>query len=375
MDIKKVVVIGPVYPFKGGIAHYTGLLCKELETRYDEVHVITYKMQYPKLLFKKEQKDYCNQQFKLESAKFWLNTANPFNIMAVANRIKKMAPDLIIIQWWHPYFAPCKMLKNLKKLFVCHNVFPHDSFPLDKFLTKVALKQGDFYIVQSKKDANDLRTIKLEPKYRIAVHPTYNIFNLHNLTKNEGRDILKLDLNEKIILFFGFIKPYKGLKYLLRAMRKVIETYSDCRLLVVGDFDSDKNDYYQIVSQLDIGNSVIFYDHYIPDTEIEIYFASCDLVALPYESATQSGIVQIAYGFNKPVIATNVGGLPEVVINNFTGYVVPPKDDEALAQAIVRFFKENKSIEFADEIQKQSYKYSWDLLLEKIEDIYYSENE
>lgn len=371
--MKNIVLIGPVYPYKGGISHYTGLMYQALSKKY-HVDMISYKLQYPKLLFKKEQKDYSNDMFKIENTKYWINTANPFNWIQTASKIKKRNPDLIIIQWWHPYFAPCYrvlagLLKEYKILFVCHNVFPHERFPLDRKLTKMTLRKGDRFIVQSSLDANDLKTIVKEPVFRQTVHPTYNAFKFENLTKEQGRELLNLGKEEKILLFFGFVREYKGLKHLINALPYVLKEMADVKVLVVGDFGEDKQDYLDLIVKNGVGSSVEIHDGYIPDKEVEKYFAASDLVVLPYESATQSGIVQIAYGFEKPVVVTNVGGLPDVVTDQKTGYVVQPKNPQSLARAIVTYFAEEKEAFFIQNVRAQAYKFSWDRMVEVIEEL------
>ena len=371
----KIVLIGPVYPFKGGISHYTGLLYRSLSKSHD-VTMLSFKMQYPKILFKKEQRDYSNDSFKIEDTDYQINTANPFNWISTANKINKIAPDLVIFQWWHPYFAPCfySICKGIKKhtkiLFTCHNVFPHERFPMDRTLAKAVLKQGDYYIVQSKMDEQDLESIKPGAKHRVAVHPTYNAFKFEDISKEKAREQIGIDNNRPVILFFGFVREYKGLKHLINAMPKVLEEKADTLLLIVGDFAGDKEQYTDLIKEKGISDNVAIYDGYIPDKEVEKYFATSDAVVLPYESATQSGIVQIAYGFEKPVIATNVGGLPEVVLNEKTGYVVSQGDDEELADKIVDFFEQNKAEEFKENIKLEAYKYSWDRMNEHIEALY-----
>ncbi len=370
-ELKHIVLIGPVYPYKGGISHYTGLMYRALAKKY-RVDMISFKMQYPRFLFKKEQKDYSNDTFKIPETDYMINTANPFNWINSAKRIRKLKPDIVIFQWWHPYFVPCywtlcKLLGKTKKLFLCHNVFPHERFPLDRFLTKMVIKQGDCFITQSGLDTGDLLSIKKNATYIQAVHPTYNAFKFLNMDKTEARKLLDLERDEKIILFFGFVREYKGLKHLLRAMPVLKKTVDKIKLLVVGDFGSDKPEYMELISQLGLGKELGIHDGYIPDHEVEKYFAASDLVVLPYESATQSGIVQIAYGFEKPVVVTEVGGLPDVVINGKTGYVVKSKNPEALAEAIGRYFQKSKEEEFQEHIRKEAYKYSWDRMVEHIE--------
>ena len=371
--MKKIVLIGPVYPYKGGIAHYTSLMYQALAKEHD-VTMISYKMQYPKFLFKKEQKDYSNDMFKVEDTQFLINTANPFNIIGVANQIKKMKPDLVIIQWWHPYFAPCYsiltgFLKNTKILFICHNVFPHERFPMDKFLTRMTLKHGDCYIVQSRQDEEDLKTIIKNPIYKRTVHPTYNAFKMQNMSKEQAREKLKISNGEKVLLFFGFVREYKGLKHLIKAMPLIQQKLDLVRLMVVGDFGDDKQSYLDLIQESHCEKTIDICDGYIPDQEVEKYFAACDLVVCPYESATQSGIIQIAYGFDKPVVATNVGGLPDVVADKKTGYLVEPKNPEAIADVVIDFYDNKRELEYAEHIQESAYEFSWERMVEIISDL------
>ena len=300
--MKKIVLIGPVYPYKGGIAHYTSLLYRTLAEKYN-VEMISYKMQYPKILFRKEQKDYSNAMFQVENTQFLIHTANPFNIIRVGKMVKKKNPDMVIMQWWHPYFAPCYRLlcgamgKKIPKMFICHNVFPHERFPMDRLLTKMTLKKGDFFIVHAKSDEADLLTIRADAKVRQNPHPTYNAFKIRNINKEQARKELGEGQETKLLLFFGFVREYKGLKHLLKAMPQVKEKLDNVKLMVVGSFGEDKADYRNLINGMQIEDCVEVVDGYTPDNEVEKYFAASDMVVLPYESATQSGIVQIAYGF------------------------------------------------------------------------------
>lgn len=372
--MKKIVLIGPVYPYKGGIAHYTSLMYQALSKKYD-VEMISYKMQYPKLLFKKEQKDYSNDMFKVENTQFLINTANPFNIIDVAKKIKKMKPDLVIMQWWHPYFAPCYWIlesvlgKKIQKMFICHNVFPHERFPMDRFFTKLVLKKGDSYIVHSKSDGEDLLTIKPDANYKQNPHPTYNAFKIRNITKEQAREELGKSMDEKLLLFFGFVREYKGLKHLLNAMPEVKAKLQNVKLMVVGSFGDDKEDYIKLIKDNHIEDCVEVIDGYTPDNEVEKYFAACDLVVCPYESATQSGIVQIAYGFDKPVVATAVGGLPDVVKDKKTGYIVEPQNPKKLADAVVDFYECEKEKDFIEHIKESAYEFSWERMVQTISEI------
>lgn len=368
----KIALIGPVYPYKGGISHYTGLLYRALIKEHD-VRLISYKMQYPKILFKKEQRDYSNDMFKIDETEFLINTANPFNWIGVASKINKMKPDMLIVQWWHPYFAPCYRIlsglisKKTKILFVCHNVFPHERFPMDRFLTRMVLKRGDYFVVHSSLDEEDLKSIKSTANVRKTVLPTFNSFKQQDMSKEKAREILDISSDQKILLFFGFVREYKGLKYLIEAMPEIREKVQNVKLFVVGDFAGDKDEYMKLIGEKGVAEDISIFDGYIPDKEVEKFFAASDLVVLPYVSATQSGIVQIAYNFEKPVVATNVGGLPEVVKDGKTGYVVEPCDPHALAVKIAEFFDLNKGEEFSDGIIAESEKYSWDRMVEIID--------
>lgn len=372
---ERIVLIGPVYPYKGGISHYTSLMYKALCRVYD-VTMVSYRFQYPKLLYRKEQRDYRNDSFRIDETKYLIHTANPFNWLHTARKISIMKPEMVILQWWHPYFAPCyyvlcKRLKNTRIVFVCHNVFPHERFPLDKMLTKAVLRQGDCHIVQSKKDADDLQTIIKNPVFRQTVHPTYNAFRIENMSKEEARSRLGIGMDDKVLLFFGFVREYKGLQYLIQAMPLLTKRVAGIKLLIVGDFSSEesKKQYEDRIVQTGKKEQIAVYDGYIPDREVEKFFAAVDLVVLPYVSATQSGIAQIAYGFEKPVVATNVGGLPDVVTDGKTGYLVEAKNAEAIADAVADFFENDRAAEFAQGVKEEAYRFSWERMVEVVEEM------
>ena len=380
IEKEKVVLIGPVYPYKGGISHYTSLLYRALIKKY-EVKLISYKMQYPKFLFKKEQRDYSNDLFKIDEAEFLINTANPFNIISVSHIINKENPKFVIVQWWHPYFSPCYSIllsglkKSIKVIFTCHNVIPHERFPFDKLLTKMVLKRGDGFIVQSKKDERDLLSIKPNAIEKCTPHPTYNAFKLRDISKKQGveeiieKDHFDVNYDTPLLLFFGFVREYKGLKYLLEAMPLVLGKLPDCKLLVVGSFGDDKVDYIELINKYGINDNVLLKDDYTPDNEVEKYFAACDLVVLPYEDATQSGIVQIAFGFEKPCVVTNVGGLPDVVSDHLTGFVVEPRDVQGISKAIIEYFKNDYTEKMHLAIQEEEKRFSWEHMVDVISEL------
>jgi glycosyltransferase involved in cell wall biosynthesis len=353
-------------------------MARSLAERH-EVTALSYSLQYPDILYPgSSQKDYANDAFKIEGTRYLLNTVNPVSYLKTAAFIRAQRPDLLIVQWWHPFFAPAywtvaRLVKSVCKiLFVCHNVFPHEKFPLQNLLVPAVLKKGDAFVVHSELDEKALRSFVENPKYAKTVHPTYNAFKVAGLSRGEARKRLHLGEHEKVLLFFGFIREYKGLKTLIAAMPEITSSLPAGKLLIVGDFHSrrSRDEYADLLENSGCRENILLIDGYVPDDEVEKYFAACDLVVLPYDSATQSGIVQIAYGFEKPVAATDVGGLGEVVIDGKSGYVVPPKDPRSLASAVVKFFAEGKGPEFADYIQKEAYRYSWSRMADVIEDLY-----
>ena len=368
--MKKIILIGPVYPYKGGISHYTGLLYRELIKKYDVV-MVSYKMQYPRFLFKKEQKDYTNDRFKIDGTKFMIHTANPFNIWKTGKWIRKQRPDMVLVQWWHPYFAPCYVLLGMAMgrqnlVYLCHNVLPHESFPFAGLLTKAVLKKGKHFIVQANQEKQNLERLLKKPDVAVTPHPTYDAFQMTGIERSRAKEKLNLDMEQKVLLFFGFVREYKGLKHLLKAMPDIISKEGNVILLIAGDFGDQKDEYTHLIETMGIKTSVRVEDGYIPDQDVEIYFAACDLVVLPYESATQSGIAQIAFGFERPVVVTNTGGLPDVVEHDKTGYVVEPCNPKALAAAVTDFYDRGRREELESNIKQQADRFSWSKMEERV---------
>ena len=372
----KITMIGPVYPYKTGLSYYVGLLYRQLIKNH-EVKLYSYSMQYPKIMYKKPQKDYEDDVVKIDDVEFVLNSANPFSWMSLAHRINKEKPDLVILQWLHPYFAPCysileRMLsRKIKIAYNCHNALPHERFPFDKALTKFTLNKADLVIAHSNSDAKVLREMMPKQNVQVNPHPAYNFFKIKDMPKEEGRQILNLSDDNKVLLFFGLVREYKGLKHLLNAMPEIIKKYPEVRLLIAGDFAGGRPAYDQMIEKLEIGDYIQIHDGHIPIPDVEKFFAACDLVVLPYESATQSGVIQASYGFEKPVLATNVGGLPDAVDNMKTGYIVEPLRPDLISEAVTDFFDNDRAAEFKQNVIDSAYKFSWErmekCLLENLE--------
>lgn len=369
----KIVIVGPAYPLRGGIAHYIALLAKHLMKRH-EVAIVSFKRQYPKLLFPgKTQEEQGINPITIQGEQL-LDSINPLNWIRVGLNIRRRCADILIFKYWLPFFGPSfgtiaaisRWRTKTKVLFLCDNIIPHERRPGDVLFTRFAFRFADFFIVQSDAVEKDLKAFVPKAKYQKIPHPIYEIFGT-GIEKTEARK--RLGIAEKpMMLFFGYVRPYKGLQVLLEAMPLILKEM-EVILYVVGEFYEKEEKYSHQIRRLGIEKNVRVVSDYVPNEEVHLYFSACDVVVLPYLSATQSGIVQIAYQFDKPVIATDVGGLTEVVINETTGFIVPPNNPEALAQAVVRFYGEKREDQFVGNVRKEKEKYSWGPLVQAIEEL------
>lgn len=365
-------LIGPTYPFRGGISHYTTLLYRNLK-KIHEVYFFAFKRQYPGWLFPgATDKDSSSQPIQEEGAERLLDSLNPFTWVYVFWRIKRVDPELVILPWWVSFWTPqfwtittlVKIFTRARILFLCHNVVEHESKPIDKLCTRIVLRKGDYFIVHSGEDLENLNALLPHANARQNFHPTYEVFLSGTISKQEAKKQLGIEGN--IILFFGFVRPYKGLKYLIEAMPKILK-HIDVTLLIVGEFWKGEEEYRKQIEDLKIQENIKIINKYLPNEEVGIYFSASDLVVQPYVSATGSGIVQTAFGCHRPVVSTNVGCLPEVIADKKTGYIVPPKDPEAIADAVVAFYKQEREQEFVKNIIQAQEKFSWARMVKTIE--------
>jgi len=369
----RVIIVGTAYPLRGGIAHYNALLYQELRSKHD-VQIITFKRQYPAFLFPgTTQVETGGEMLRVPSEPL-VDSVNPLNWIAVGRAIRVRKPDVLIFKYWLPFFGPCfgtiarvaKRGTTTKVLFICDNVIPHEHRPGDAAFTRYAFGPADGFITQSETVQRDLLRFWPEAKFRNVPHPVYNIFGT---LKEQFPARAALGISApRIILFFGYIRKYKGLHVLLDAMA-ALDSSLNIHLLVVGEFYDDKETYQEQIAALGITDRVTVLSEYVSNEMVGKYFSASDVVVLPYISATQSGIAQIAYNFDKPVIATAVGGLAEVVVDNVTGFLVPPGDPQALARAISRFFIEGKENEFAANVREEKKKYTWAALVSALEEL------
>ncbi len=373
----RIVVIGPTYPFRGGIAHYTTLLVQHLRLRHS-VRFISYLKQYPKWLYPGNTamdpspsdtalRVECDRILTPMSFLSWWRT---FRI------IKREAPDLLILQWWTPFWSPMlffltRMIRRYTKtriLFLCHHIISPDGGVFDWYLLRRILWRGHAFIVMSEEDFALLRRALPWANIKGTTHPPYDVFSRTPLQRSEARAKLGLSDDEPVVLFFGFVRRYKGLRHLLKALPAVREQMP-VRLLVVGEFWEDARPYHDLVRQLGLNAAVQFYSEYVPNEELAVYFSAADVVVLPYLEATQSGVAQIALGFETPVIATSVGGMPETIEDGRTGLIVPPGDSAALSHAILRYFQDNLGDPLTHNICVSKESASWMPLVHLIEEI------
>lgn len=368
----KILFVAPAYPLRGGIAQFTALLFNRIKERGHSAKIISFKRQYPKIFFPgKTQLESGPPTIPVESEPI-IDSLNPFSWIKAAFRIRKYKPNMLIFMFWMPFFAPCygsicwliKLFNNIKILYICHNIIPHEKKLGDIALTRYAFKKADYFIVQSDVVKQDLLKIIPEANYKKIPHPLYDIFG-EACDKNKAKKEIGL-YDKRIILFFGYVRAYKGLDLILKAMPEILKSIN-VKLAVVGEFYEQEENYRKLLKELNIEKNVFIHSNFIANEKVNLYFSASDVVVLPYKSATQSGIVPLAYHLNKPCIVTDVGGLAEVVVHNKTGFVVKSQDPKELANAVIRFYLENKEEEFSKNINDEKKIYSWENLISAIE--------
>ncbi len=358
----KIGFLGPAYPFRGGIAQFSKLLANEFEQNH-EIKFFSFKKQYPKILFPgKEQIDHSENSSNFEIDEK-LVPFNPTTWNATIKSIKKWGPDLLIINYWLPFFAPAfgyisrKMKGKTKIFYITHNIDFHEKWLFANRLTKYALKNADKIVTLSDSVFEDASALFPQKQIIAGFHPTYNCYNLQKFTKKSAKEKLNF-ADEKVILFFGYIKPYKGLDTLLKAFSLFLEKYPNSKLLIVGEVYGNSDEYYNLISKLDLEKKVIFVNRFVKDDEIELFFKAADVLALPYKQATQSGVLQIAYNMNLGAVATPIGGLPELVMHDKTGIVSESCSKKDFSKALIEYFSlEQKKV--LQNIEKEKEKYAW----------------
>ncbi|MGQ9864617.1 MAG: glycosyltransferase [Bacteroidia bacterium] len=354
---KKLLFIAPVYPYRGGNVLFITYLYENLSTEF-EIIIFNYKLLYPSLFFPgKTQFDTSKKVKKIPSERL-IHSLNPLNWLYVAWRINAVNPDLVIFDWWHPYFAPCHFFisfflkKNLKKriVFITENYISHENHFIDRILTKIGLSQAQYFIALSGEMEKQLKQNFPRKKIFRSELPIYDHLADEYVDSSSLREKFSLALDARVLLFFGYVRKYKGLDLLIQALAHLKNTSPPYTLLVAGEFYEDKTFYVELIEQLGLKEQVQLYDEYIPNEKVKDFFLVSDVVVLPYRSATQSGILNLAYGFRKPVIATKVGGLSEFVQDKTTGLLVEEPTPQAIAKSIEEFYQLRKEVDFEKNI-------------------------
>jgi len=360
--VKKIIIIGPAYPYRGGNSLFVSHVYDILKEKF-EVKIYNYKLLYPSILFPgKTQFDESGKTIKQAPNKRLVNSINPFNWIKVASLIKNENANLVIFDWWHPFFSFChfaisgliKSKYNNKILFITENVISHEANVIDKSLTKVGLSNASAFLSLSEKVERDLEFVAAGRKVYRSELPVYDCYNFDDKKNNSStKKDFGFDENSKLLLFFGYVRKYKGLDLLIDALAELVKKDSTYKLLAAGEFYDDEKYYRDKIATLKLNNSVKLLNQFIPNEEVAKYFEPSDLVVLPYRSATQSGILNLAYGFYKPVLVTDVGGLAEFVDNGKTGYVIQPDSQNDLIDGIINFFNQREKINFEVNIKNR----------------------
>ena len=359
----RIAIVGTAYPYRGGIAAFNERLAAQLQTEGHEVEIYPFPLQYPDALFPGKTQYSSGEPPANLVIHRCISSVNPFNWMKVGKLVRKRHYDLVVFAYWMSFFAPCysaiaRKLRDVKRIALVHNMVPHEKSVLDRLLPPRFVKSMDGFVTLSKAVLEDVEHLDKRNKPKAwAPHPIYDHYG-----DKEPREValrrLNLDENYRYMLFFGLVRGYKGLDWLIQAFADDRLRKYPLRLIVAGEFYEGKDNYLREVQSYGLGKEVVIRDEFIPDGQVRDYFNAADLIVQPYKSATQSGVTQIAYHFEKPMLVTNVGGLDEIVPNGEVGYAVDP-DVHSIAEALIDFFGNERYDDFTPRIRSEKEKYSW----------------
>lgn len=360
----KIVIIGTAFPYRGGIASFNERMAEELTAMKHDVVIYTFTLQYPSFLFPGKTQYSTDPQPENLKIIPLINSVNPFNWIKAGLKIRKEKPDIIISKFWIPFMGPSlgtvirlAKSKKTKTISVLDNIIPHEKRIGDFFLAKYFVNTIDKFIAMSSSVKKDMEKFTDSKPVILIPHPIYDNYG-KILDENVARRYLNIEEKGKYIMFFGFIRDYKGLDLLLKAMANEDIKKMGIKCIVAGEYYGNKEKYEKLIKDLNIGDSLILKTDFIPNEEVKYYFSAADLIVQPYKTATQSGISQLAYHFEKPMVVTNVGGLPEIVDNGQSGYVVEP-DPEDISNAIIDFFKTGNENIFSEKVKEKKKEFSW----------------
>lgn len=368
----KIIIVGPAYPYRGGISAFGERLANEYREQGHDVEMYTFTLQYPSFLFPGKTQYSDGPAPEGLSITRRINSVNPLNWISVGNEIARKRPDLLITNFWLPFMAPCQgMIErrvrrngHTRIVAILHNIIPHEHRPGDRILSNYFVQSTQSFVAMSKAVLSDLNKFDRKKPRAFCPHPLYDHYG-ELIPKEEARRQLGLEQDGHYVLFFGFIRAYKGLDLLLDAMADKRIKDAGIKIIVAGEFYGDPKPYTDQIERNGIKESTFLFTEFIPDNKVNLYFRACDLVVQPYKSATQSGVAQVAFHFEKPMIVTNVGGLAEIVPDGKVGYVVEP-DPAQIADAIARYYEGNHEAEFTEGVREEKKKYSWTKMTETI---------
>lgn len=367
----KIRIIGSAHPLRGGgISTFNERLAQALIAAGHDVAIYSFSLQYPALLFPGKSQytqEPAPSNIKIHSV---INSINPLNWLKVGRMLKHENPDLIIVRFWTPFMGPAfgtilrkAKAKNTVCLAITDNVVAHEKKATDLILTKYFFKAINRFVTMSAEVMKDLRVLTDKPSVQLF-HPLYDSYG-PSVSQDLARRQLRLPVDGKVVLFFGFIRKYKGLDLLLEAMADKRIAEQNIQLVIAGEYYGDQAFYEGLITKWRIEDRVHLFTSFIPNEEVRIYFSAADCVALPYRSATQSGITQVAYHFERGMVATNVGGLPEAVKHGETGIVCEP-NSKAIANAILQYFDGKELPQLCQNLKREKQEYSWTAFVGKL---------
>jgi glycosyltransferase involved in cell wall biosynthesis len=371
----KIFIIGPAYPLRGGPAQFNENLCSELNKAGHNAQIISYSLQYPNFLFpgssQFETSGKAPNNIKIHTL---INTINPLNWIKTAHFIKKEKPDFILFRYWLPFFGPslgtiARLVKSKTKvLAITDNIIPHEKRIGDEKFTKYFVKSCHGFIAMSKTVLNDISKFSSTKNKAYSPHPMYETYG-NIISLEDARKKLNLNVNDKIVLFFGLIRHYKGLDLLIESMSHLKIKQLNIKLLIAGEFYENKQPYIDLIEKNQLQNQIILHDKFIPNDDVRYYFCASNLVAQTYRNATNSGVTMVGYYYEKPMLVTNVGGLTEIVPNEKCGYVVD-KSVEKISEKIIQYFTQNKENEFTENVRQEKKKYEWSAFINTLLNLY-----
>ena len=363
--LKTIKIIGPAHPYRGGIATTNERLAEEFIASGFDVEIETFTVQYPSILFPGKTQYNDKPAPENLNIKRSINSVNPINWIQVGRKIKSQKPDLLIIRYWLPFLAPSLgtiaglIRRNKHTVVIClaDNIIPHEHRIGDRVLTNYFIQRLDGIIAMSKSVLKDGLSFRRNLVQGFCPHPLFDNYG-EKLDAEFAKQKLNLDVQTRYLLFFGFIRDYKGLDLLIEAFADERLRKFPVKLLVAGEYYSSPEPYLKLIRDHHLEKWIELRTDFIPDNEVNLYFSAADMVVQPYKSATQSGVTQVGYHFNKPMLVTNVGGLAEIIPDGKIGYVVEP-DSKSIADALVDFYENERMSEFETNIVEEKKKFSW----------------